>query len=159
MPVDWKRERNQQEKGSYRRKLDDTYKALSALHVSDHAPEVAFVFNYMACEKIAKLIILMSQCAVSIDQPRDRRFFDECDVATACVKVGFDFSKESNEAIFSQAAGSARSLRHNLFHDMGPTQVFNIQKDANRLNQLMDDFLQCKSVIIEFLDAKAVASK
>ena len=50
-------ERDPKVKGSYRRRLDDAFHALELLNIATFRPEAAFVFYYLTCEKVAKVIM------------------------------------------------------------------------------------------------------
>lgn len=144
-------ERNPKSKGSYRRRLDDAFVALDCLKVDSFRPEAAFIFYYLACEKVAKVMIGISRRKPALS------YFKKINVRVSDLTIASKFlscgiSKGDIEAIFSDIPTSACHLRNKLIHDIGPTHVFLIQKSApNHVNR-MRKFLRCRKAIIRHMD-------
>jgi hypothetical protein len=139
-------ERDGDKGGTYRRRIDDAFKAMNLLAIGQFRPEAAFVFYWLTCEKIAKVMV-----AIEGGKPGPGRDFSKIDIRSnnvirACEHIGCAgiISKDDINAIFSDKAGSACRLRNKLFHDFGPTHVDHVQKAAPRLNGQMKKFLSCR---------------
>jgi hypothetical protein len=59
--IDYAVERQGHVGGTYRRRLDDAFKALDRLKVEKLPPAIAFIFYFLACEKIAKVMVGIRQ--------------------------------------------------------------------------------------------------
>ena len=160
-------------KGSYRRRAEDITRALQRLRVEDLSSAVAFLIYYFACEKLAKIII-----GISNKKPASR-YFDKNyslhinNISSSCKKIGVPITDEDINWIFvsrcdnekwrsflrshhqnsssSNYTKSARSLRNKMVHDIGPTHSVLVREHASFLISKMKDFLSFSEVVIRFL--------
>jgi hypothetical protein len=139
-------------KGSYRKRLDDAFAAMDLVSIHSLRPEAAFVFYYLTCEKLAKVMIGIERGKPGAG-PKFRKIEPrESDVVNACKFVGCSATKDDIRSIFSDSDGSACRLRNQLFHDFGPTHVRQVQRAAHQLNARMMRFLKCKDHVIAYLE-------
>jgi hypothetical protein len=55
--IDYSIERHGHIGGTYRRRLNDAFEVLKVLKFEKLAPEVALIFYFLACEKLAKVMV------------------------------------------------------------------------------------------------------
>jgi hypothetical protein len=157
--IDYAVERQGNVGGTYRRRLDDAFKALDRLKVEKLPPAVAFIFYFLACEKIAKVMVGIRQRKPS-QGPRFDKINPRCsDIFKAAEFFGTaHISDDDINAIFvgdKINRFSAYALRNRLFHDFGPWHVKEAQEHAPKLIEAMQRFLKFRGPIIRRLEAEA----
>jgi hypothetical protein len=144
-------ERDPNKKGSYRRRLDDVLVALAKLQIDKFREEGAFVFYYLACEKVARIMVGLT------DKKPGASHFNKIkirssNVMKACASLRSGILKDEIELIFRNDKDTACRLRNQLIHDIGPTHVVQIIQNAARLNNVMKKFIQAgRKAIIDHL--------
>jgi hypothetical protein len=155
-------ERDTNNPGSYRRRLNDAFRAFGMIDVDRLPPEVAFIFYLLTCEKVAKVMIGIDRRKPGNSQRRAafRNIDPRPDSVIRAVKTlgcSSTVSEQDIRLIFSNDETgnkfAAFSLRTRLFHDFGPWHMKELLEHAPKLNRTMSRFLECKSGIISFLDA------
>jgi hypothetical protein len=159
---DWRIERDPDRKGTLRRRLDDAFRAMHDVKLSTAPSEViAFIFYWVACEKVAKVIIAIKRKKSAIGDLdfKSKKKWHAGDLFEGCRLTGLDrvVSRAELEQIFSKADDrfTAAALRDRLFHDFGPAHVSEVARTAQKLNPLMRKFLSCKSLVADYMDGQA----
>ena len=141
-------------KGSYRRAVDDIYHALELLKVGNMEPVEAFLFYYLACEKLAK--IMKGVCekktykevfrkGEGTPYPKDiKRYLKKMNCAFVEKEIGMIFRSRGKPA-------SARNLRDRLIHEFGPSHARKVAHRAHELVPMMRNFLQCRKAVVDYL--------
>jgi len=153
--LDFQTERDPKIKGSYRRRLDDAFAALGLLDIAKFRPEAAFVFYYLTCEKVAKVITGIAAAKPKGGGENFKKIKIHTDTLyKATQELKLPVRKEEIIALFaSNKSGSASHQRNKLFHDFGPTQVHHAKRDAPHLNKAMVQFSGLRQSIVNYLDS------
>jgi hypothetical protein len=112
--IDFKVERDPDTKGSYRRRLDDAFKAAELMLAQGSvSPALDFIINFFACEKVAKVIL-----GIASGKPGSGPAFKNIkigrthDLFLACGKLSLSVTKAEINAIFAEMPGTACELRN-----------------------------------------------
>ena len=144
---------NPRSKGSYRRAADDIERALSILNADKLEPVASFLFYYLACEKLAK--ILKGVCT----RQNKTQIFSRASHTPSANEIekylkhlGCKTPKSDIDDIFvSGHENSARSLRNKIIHEIGPTHAKQIVNEASRLVPMMKNFIESRHVVVQYL--------
>jgi hypothetical protein len=150
--------------GTYRRRSDDAFRALNAMDVGRLPPEVAFIFYFLACEKIAKVMIGIARGKPGRGPAFSKMKWQYSDLISAAKRIGCSnhVSDDDIKAIFVREQVnrfSANAIRNRLLHDFGPTHVIEARMHAPRLIKAMQRFFECRTRIISILDGQPEAAK
>lgn len=151
--IDFAVERDPHKGGSYRRRADDALAVMGALEVSQLPLGAMFIFYFLACEKIARVMVALT---TRYDHKPKFRGINTSwqNVASACEALGCNLTQDEVKAIFDpKTTGTALQLRNQLFHDFGPTHLSNVVAGARTLNPLMGRFLLCHRDIVRHLES------
>ena len=155
--VNYAFEANPKSKGSYRRASDDVSRALNTLNIDTLSDVDAFLYCYFACEKLAKIAV-----AVCAGKEGARDFFNRVrrtpnseKIYSCLCQLGFEFAEGKTDEIFGENPRSARTLRNQFVHKLGPTHAQLLVQEAPHLVPTMSQFVDCRGAIANFLDAKA----
>lgn len=140
------------EHGSYRKRLNDAFDALERVSSEKLGPVATFVFNYLTCEKLAKVIVGIASGKPGAGEGFSRIKLRTNNIISACELLGCGLDKRDINSIFSDSDGSACRLRNKLLHDFGPTHVRQVQAAAPQLNEKMKVFLQCRHAVVKYLE-------
>jgi hypothetical protein len=162
--IDYSNERQGALGGTYRRRLDDAFRALDAINVGKLPPEVAFVFYFLACVKIAKVMVGISRGRPGRGTVFSNMKWHCSDVIRAAkhIRCGALVSDDDIKNIFAGervTLFSANAIRNRLVHDFGPTHVIEARTHGPRLIKAMQRFLECRTPIISILDGRPEAAK
>lgn len=144
-------ERDPNKGGSYHRRLNDVFVALIELKIDKLPDEGAFIFYYLACEKIARIMI-----GITDRKPGPSHFKGirprSSNILKACSSLVPEIPKNEIESIFRDEKLTACRLRDQLVHDIGPTHVEQIVKNSAHLNRIMRRFIKAsQKAIIDHL--------
>jgi hypothetical protein len=144
-------ERDPNKGGSYRRRLNDVFIALKKLEIDKLRDDGAFIFYYLACEKIARIMI-----GITNRKPGPSHFNSiqprSSNILKACTSLTPEIPKKEIESIFRDGKLTACRLRDQLVHDIGPTHVEQIVKNSPHLNGIMRRFIKAsQKAIIDHL--------
>jgi len=140
-------------KGSYRRGVDDIFRALNTLRVDELKPVAAFLFYYLACEKLAKIMkgVCTGKKYKEIFAPNSRTPSAE-DIRKYSNQLGGKAAGADFDAIFDRKRkNSARSLRDKIIHEIGPSHAKQIVNAAPSLVPKMKKFLKYNDAVIQYL--------
>lgn len=136
-------------KGSYKRALEDIDRALDYLNANKLRHQGAFIYYYLACEKLAKIMK-----GVCCNKPKKDVFNSRSptpsasDICQYVKKMGGSVNQNDVESIFdSRTPNSARVLRNNLFHEIGPSNAKKVMMHSSELLPKMKRFLHYKELV------------
>jgi hypothetical protein len=136
---------NPKQTGSYWRAARDIYRALDKELKVDQLPEpAAFMFYYIGCEKLAKIMkgVVTKKSYAAVFGNRKTPKPKEIKRYLAC--LGCQFPTGDVEAIFDpNDPSSARYLRNDFLHEVGPTHAKLLVKGAPHLVPKMRKFIDC----------------
>ena len=164
-------------KGSYRRRAEDISRALSRLKVGNLSNISAFLIYYFSCEKLAKIMIGVSQkkpaayyfgrnYQLHIDVIKSSSKHLNCLISNGDIDWIFSTQHGSDWNAFLRNSSdrqiiasfktpkSARLLRNQIVHDIGPTHAAQIQDQAQFLIAKMKRFLDGSAIVIQNLTSK-----
>ena len=142
------------EHGSYRKRLNDAFDATERVSIEKLGPVAAFVFNYLTCEKLAKVMVGIASGKPGAGKDFSRITLCSNNIFTASQRLGCNLTRQHIDSIFANtdADRSACRLRNKLFHDFGPTHVRQVQGAAPHLNEKMKMFLGCRDAVVKYLE-------
>ncbi len=144
-------------KGSYVRMIEDIGRALDYLKVEQMPPTSAFLFYYISCEKLAKIMMAICQRKTRAEifgqgsytpgagDIRDYSQRLECNVRLSDINCIFD----------SKNKHSARKLRDIFVHEVGPSHAKQIVDHSPSLVPKMKNFLDSRGTVIQFIKTNA----
>lgn len=141
-------------KGAYLRRMLDIDRTLQVLNLDAEPDHIRFIMGYLACEKAAAVMQGMHQGVSSkaLDVPKFKVFSGK--IIQACKHFGFAIDDTAIHTIFdTRPAVSARTLRNDFFHDMGPSHLHQIQVNCAKMIPHMKKFLGCIKVVEEWIKA------
>ncbi len=145
---------NRNTKGSYRRATDDIGRALKQLRINDMPDVAAFLFYYLACEKLAK--IMKGAC---LGKKKDEIFEarggtpSASKICSYLQQLNCTFQEENINSIFDKDKKySARWLRNNIVHEIGPSHAKQIVEHSRNLVQKMKLFLRYRKSVVQYLE-------
>ena len=121
---------------------------------------VAFIFYWVACEKLAKVIVAIKREQSTIGSDfQSRKWFRTSDLVDGHDLLGLKrvISRHDLDFIFLKVGNrfAAAALRDRLFHDCGSTHVTEVTQAAVKLNPLMSKFLSCRQMVIDYIERRA----
>lgn len=140
-------------KGSYRRRTDDIFRALKILNADGLSPVAAFLFEYYACEKLAKIMIGVNAKNPASDYFGSKNYQLRINnIKGAALGLACAATDQDIDQVFAYDLTSARLLRNKIAHDLGPTHAQEIRDNAKRLVPYMRKFLACGEQVISYLE-------
>ena len=146
-------------KGSYVRATDDIGRALDTLKVEELPAVASFLFYYLSCEKLAKIMkgVCKGKKKSEIFNPRSRTP-DTNSINNYSKQLGCKMIKNNIDCIFaSNRQKSARWLRNQIAHEIGPSHAKQIVNEAPRLVPKMKKFLECRKDVVQCLTSRSQA--
>ena len=142
-------------KGSYRRALDDIGRALLILKADRLEPVASFLFYYLACEKLAKIMKGVCKRKKKTEMFKRNSQTPNIDEIEAYSKqLGCKISIHDIGDIFSGSnLNSARYLRNQIVHEIGPSHAKQIVNEAWRLVPKMQRFIECRHAVVQYIVA------
>jgi len=154
-------------KPSYRRAADDIGRALRVLKAEVLSEVGMFLFYYYGCEKLARLMRgVEKRIEIRYVYPKTKEEEKKqkelktvgtpraTDIYRYAKLMGFDISKEDICNIFC-SKNSAKALRNQFVHEMGPSHAKMIRDEAKSLVPKMQKFIKCRSSLIEYIEKLA----
>ena len=147
-------------KGSYRRRAEDIERALREMNVARLSSVPAFLLYYFACEKLLKIMI-----GVRYNWNANKAARQNLDIGLGKKAIKhFDYpvSQTDFELLFASkvskgSPNSARILRNQIVHDIGPTHARQIEAAASHLVPVMRSFVGNYQVVVDRLVTQAPA--
>lgn len=139
---------NPKTKGSYRRAAEDIDRALKQLNIKKMPGVASFVFYYLACEKLAKIMygVATKKRKTAVFKSNTPRWNLIADYSKS---LGCSVSRSDIESIFSsKITRSGRNLRNNIIHEIGPAHAKQIAAEAPVLVPKMKSFINCTSEVV-----------
>lgn len=143
-------------KGSYVRAIEDIERALDYLRVDKMSDHAAFLFYYLSCEKLAR--IMKGICS----NMKKKEIFKSGGTTPGAADI-YKYSQQLNchvkqsdiDWIFDrEKSHSARKLRDNLIHEIGPSHAKQIMAHSQNLVPRMRAFLECRGIVVQYLQSK-----
>ncbi len=140
-------------KGSYLRALEDIDRALNHLQIEAMPDHAAFLYSYLACEKLARIMHGVCNRKKKSDVFRKGAstptataiytYSQQLDCYVSRTEIDQIFNSNNNQ--------SARRLRDQFVHEIGPTHAKDIVNRSRTLVPNMKKFLDCRAALIKRL--------
>ena len=147
--------------GSYYRRIEDIERAFKEIDADNLPVAARFLVRYFGCEKLAQGIVGVhkSWAPEKVYGPRKFPQLSQIKLAVAGLHLSFpvgdlDHLFDKHEPTTKkplQEPISARDLRDAVVHNFGYTNVRLVHKKAGILLPMMDNFLSCRSHVLDHL--------